>query len=263
MMDTPTIALSDVSFGSEHRPILENISLSLQAGHFMGIIGPNGAGKSTILSVMIGLIQPSHGHVDLFGVRLKRFNRHQLLKKVGYLHQLHNAEPHMPLTVRDVVAMGLSEYAKPLWHGIGKTSRYQTAIEEALGAVDMLDFMMRDFRYLSGGQRQRVRLARALVRKPELLLLDEPSAALDSQQQQKLYLLLRKLCNEQNMTTIMVEHDIAAITGHVDSVACLNRRIHHHAMKGEQIPEDVWHQMYGEHMHVLAHDSSCIGCHHA
>jgi len=262
MMHAPSIALSHISFGPSQRPILQDISFSLEVGHFMGIIGPNGAGKSTILSVMIGLIQPSHGHVDLFGTRLSRLNRHSLLKNVGYLHQLHNAEPHMPLTVCDVVAMGLPKYASPLWQRMTGTPSHQAAIEEALNHVDMLDFIERDFRYLSGGQRQRVRLARALVRKPKLLLLDEPSAALDSQQQQKLYFLLRKLCNEQGMTIIMVEHDIAAITGHVDSVACLNRTIHHHAMKGEQIPEDVWHQMYGEHMHVVAHDTGCIGCHH-
>lgn len=261
-MSTAVIDLSHISFGPKKRPILDDLSFCLNAGHFMGIIGPNGAGKSTILSVMIGLIQPSEGNISLFGTHLTRFNRHHLLKKVGYLHQLHNAEPHMPLTVFDVVSMGLTTYAKPLWRWMRSKSHYQGAIEEALKHVDMLDFIHHDFRYLSGGQRQRVRLARALVRQPLLLLLDEPSAALDSQQQQKLYLLLRKLCDTQGMTVIMVEHDIAAITGHVDSVACLNRSIHHHAMKGEQIPEDVWHQMYGEHMHVVAHDTSCIGCHH-
>jgi len=262
-MNTATIALSHISLGPKKRPILDDVSFSLQAGHFMGIIGPNGAGKSTLLSVIIGLIQPSAGRVDILGAELKRFNRHALLKNVGYLHQLHNAEPHMPLTVRDVVAMGLPQYARPLWQTMGSSSKHQDAIEEALLHVDMVNLMHHDFRYLSGGQRQRVRLARALVGQPKILLLDEPSAALDSQQQQNLYLLLRRLCDEKSMTIIMVEHDIAAITGHVDSVACLNQSIHHHAMKGEQIPEDVWHQMYGEHMHVIAHDTSCIGCHHA
>jgi zinc transport system ATP-binding protein len=64
------------------------------------------------------------------------------------------------------------------------------------------------------------------------------------------------------MTIIMVEHDIAAITAYVDSVACLNRRIHHHAMQGEQIPDDIWHAMYGDHIHIVAHDAGCIGCAH-
>jgi len=261
-MSQAIIALSHIFFGSENKPILEDISFSLDAGHFMGIVGPNGAGKSTILSVITGRIRPTGGSVHLFGTDCHRLNRPQLLKRVGYVHQLHDAEPHMPLTVHEVVSMGLNAYTAPLWRQPTRKTHQRDAIEQALQQVDMLDFIHHDFRYLSGGQRQRVRLARALVRQPELLLLDEPSAALDTAQQHQLYHTLRCLCDEQGMTIIMVEHDIAAITGHVDSVACLNRSIHHHAMKGEQIPEDVWHQMYGQHMHVLAHDTSCIGCHH-
>jgi zinc transport system ATP-binding protein len=101
-----------------------------------------------------------------------------------------------------------------------------------------------------------------LVRKPKLLLLDEPSAALDSVRQERLFQLLRRLCDETGMSVIMVEHDIAAISSHVDSVACLNRNIHHHAMRGEEIPEDVWRAMYGDHIHIIAHDAACIGCSH-
>jgi zinc transport system ATP-binding protein len=262
-MNAPVVSLSHIAFGPEESPILHDISLQLEAGHFMGIVGPNGAGKSTILALLTGRIQPTHGHIDLFGECLKRFNRHHLLKQIGYLHQIHQHESHMPLKVCDVVAMGLSHYTAPLWQRIGYTKQHQHAITQALEYVEMEAFEQHDFRYLSGGQQQRVRLARALVCQPKLLLLDEPSAALDSKQQQKLYTLLRHLCDHYGTAVMMVEHDIAAITGHVDSVACLNRTIHHHAMKGEQIPEDVWHQMYGEHMHIIAHDSSCIGCHHA
>jgi len=226
-MSTPAVHLSNISFSANGITILENISLSLEAGHFIGIVGPNGAGKSTILSIIAGLIQPDHGHIDLMGQCLKRFNRHRLLKQIGYLHQLHDHEPHLPLTVREVVSMGLPNYGAPLWIPL----RAEKKVLDALSFLDMQSHIDADFRSLSGGQRQCVRIARALVRKPEILLLDEPSAAMDSKRQQQLYALLRELCDREKTTVIMVEHDIAAITAHVDSVACLNKHIHYHAMK--------------------------------
>lgn len=260
MSNTPVLELSHIAFGPEHAPVLRDIHLSLPEGHFMGIVGPNAAGKSTLIAIIAGLISPSNGHIDLFGQCMNRFNKHRLRKRIGFLHQLHDHEPHLPLRVRDVVAMGLENYAKPLWKPLGKEHTQQ--IEEALSHINMLDFMDHDFRHLSGGQRQRVRLARALVRKPKLLLLDEPAAALDSKQQEALYQGLRTLCDTQKTSIIMVEHDIAAISEYVDSVACLNQRIHHHAMRGETIPDEVWTAMYGEHINIMAHDKSCIGCQH-
>jgi len=254
-MNAPVIQLSHVRFGPVDHPVLDDINLTLEAGHFLGIVGPNGAGKSTLLNVIAGLIKPDAGHVDLMGQCLRRFNRMQLLRRVSFLHQLNDHQPSMPMRVRDVVAMGLRSYARP-W----SRSAVNPAIAQTLAMVDMADHLDADFRHLSGGQRQRVRLARALVSQPQLLLLDEPSAALDTVRQEKLFKLLRRLCDETGMAVVMVEHDIAAISSHVDSVACLNRRIHHHAKRGESIPEEIWRAMYGDHIHIVSHDAGCIGC---
>ena len=260
-MSTPVVHLSHIRFGSDKKPVLDNLSLDVNAGHFMGIIGPNGAGKSTLLSIIAGLKKPSAGHIDLFGVCLNQNTRRKLAKDLGYLHQAQSKQPDIPLRVYDVVAMGLSSYNTSLFRYLLRNRKQEREqVCHALDLVEMTAHQHADFRQLSGGQQQRVRLARALVREPKLLLLDEPSAALDSRHQEKLYKLLRKLCDEKGMTVLMVEHDIAAITSYVDSVACLNKNIHYHAKKGDTIPDEVWREMYGDHVNIVAHDASCIGC---
>lgn len=255
-MNEIVLRLNHVSFGPGHARILDGIDLQLEAGHFLGIVGPNGAGKSTLLHIICGLLQPSAGHVDLFGEALSRGSRRRLLGQIRFLPQRQGSSSGMPVRVRNVVAMGLEDYHRALW----RPASHGEQIARALESTGMAAHIDDDFRALSGGQQQRVRLARALVATPRILLLDEPAAALDAQAQASLYQLLRRLCDENGMAVVMVEHDIAAISDYVNSVACLNRRIHHHAMRGETIPEQVWRDMYGEHMHIVAHDAHCIGC---
>jgi len=255
-VNMPAVGLSHIHVGHPGQVILDDINLAVEPGHFLGIVGPNGAGKSTLLHTIAGLIEPDSGHIDLFGECLSRFNRRKLLSQTGFLSQKQETPSILPMRVRDIVALGLATYPSPLWN----FSRHGAKVKQALALTDTQALAERDYRNLSGGQQQRVRLARALATSPRLLLLDEPAATLDTHAQELLYRLLRRLCDERDTAIIMVEHDIAAISGYVDSVACLNTRIHHHAMHGETIPEAVWHAMYGDHMHIVAHDSHCIGC---
>lgn len=255
-MSAPALKLNHVAFGPAHARILDSIDLALDAGHFLGIVGPNGAGKSTLLHIICGLLQTSEGHIDLFGECLKRNSRRRLLGQIRFLPQRQESMSSMPVKVRNVVGMGLEDYYRALW----VPRKNQEQIAHALALTGMEKHAEKDFRTLSGGQQQRVRLARALVSSPRILLLDEPAAALDARAQASLYKLLRRLCDETGMAVVMVEHDIAAISDFVNSVACLNRRVHHHAMRGEAIPEQVWRDMYGDHMHIVAHDAHCIGC---
>ncbi|MDQ6962607.1 MAG: ATP-binding cassette domain-containing protein [Mariprofundaceae bacterium] len=255
-MTTPVLSVQHVSVGSPQAPILDDISFHVDAGHFMGIVGPNGAGKSSLLATIVCMMPRFHGHVDILGSCLRRFNRRKVLKKVSFLTQMHHQQTHMPMLVHDLVALGLDDSYRPLWHRV----KVEKKIDWALDKVGMLAHRHKDYRDLSGGQKQRTRLARMLVRQPKLLLLDEPAAGLDSQAKQGMYTLLRQLCDDEQLSIVMVEHDVAAISQHVDSVACLNKKIHYHAPATEEIPAHIWQDMYGSQMQVMSHDAHCMGC---
>jgi len=249
------LRLERVTVRLQGRIVLQEISFSLQSGQFMGVVGPNGAGKSTLLAAIIALVPVDEGRVHLFGERLHAGNARKLRKHIGFLAQLPLRHPHLPLRVRDFVAMGLRKAASP-WP---LADEDRAAVEAALAATSLSSLADCDLRTLSGGQYQRARIARAIVAKPRLLLLDEPSAALDAQARNELFRLLRRLA-DQGTAIVMVEHDIAAISRFVDCVACLNRRIHQHLRKGEAMQSHTWQALYGEAMQPIAHDARCLGC---
>ncbi len=210
------VDLTQVWVYTDGVPLLEEVTLSVKENDFLSIIGPNGAGKTTLLKVILGLVTPAKGTVTVFGMSPRRGRT-----LIGYLPQNMTVDVHFPISVFDVVLLG--RYTK-LFRQYSDTDK-KIALD-TLKTVDMAAFRDRQVGTLSGGELQRVLLARALVREPKLLLLDEPTASIDPEMRKSFYELLLTL--KERMSIILVTHDVTAVSTYVDNVACLNRKLFYH-----------------------------------
>jgi zinc transport system ATP-binding protein len=220
------VSLHDVDYAYGEHPALRDVQLEIAAGDFVSIIGPNGGGKTTLLRLILGLLEPDHGTVRVFGRPPV-----QTRQRIGYMPQFALLDEQFPVTVADIVLMGRLSRRTPL--GPFRSSDRDIA-RRALAEVEMTDLENQPFSALSGGQRQRVLIARALACRPELLLLDEPTASLDPGIQDELYELLHQL--KERMTVVLVSHDVGVVSQHVDRIICVNVHVAQHpssAIKGE------------------------------
>jgi zinc transport system ATP-binding protein len=221
-MNETAIQLQGVWVNYDGATILEDVSLTIEAGRYVGILGPNGAGKSTLLKVILGLIRPNRGEVRVFGEPPATLRHHDL---VGYLPQRPLGNPRFPVTALDVVLMGrygrLGLLKRP---GPEDRALARRRLEE-LGILHLADRLIGD---LSGGEQQRVFIARALCVEPRLLVLDEPTVSLDVCVQDEIFELINTLKEKLSLTVLVVSHDIGGVARHVDDVVCINRRIHVH-----------------------------------
>lgn len=220
------------------KTILEDISFAVNPGQMVGIIGPNGAGKTTLLRAILGLLPISSGELIVLGYPVSQVNGQRNM--IGYMPQRLLFERHFPLTVGDAVATGLLTRSTVLRQIKGANQK----VAEALALVGMDNYHLSPFQELSGGQQQRILLARSLVRKPKLLLLDEPNAGLDFPAQQKFIDLLKRLRLQQNLTVVMVSHDLLSVAAIADSLICIDRRMHLHGRPGEVLHSHELHDAY-------------------
>ncbi len=232
-MKKEIVKLTDVWVEFNGATILQEQNLTLFDDDFLGIIGPNGGGKTTLLKVLLGLVTPSCGEVKVFGQPPGAAR-----KDIGYVPQLSFFDRDFPINVMDVVLMGRLSM-RSLFKTF--TGEDKAAALMALEKVEMADLRHRQIGKLSGGERQRVFIARALVRNPKLLLLDEPTASVDPKMKTGIYDLLDEL--KTKMAIILVTHDMGVISSHVGKIACLNCHLYYHDDKNisREMLEAVYH----------------------
>lgn len=199
---------------------IENVNLDIYEDEYICVVGSNGSGKSTLMKGILGLHKPSCGDIHSYIPE----------REIAYLPQTSLAERDFPATVREVVSTGRQ------WKGNGyfKYSKEDVeAIDEAMELLNITELQNRRIGRLSGGQQQRAYLARALCRKPRLLLLDEPCSGLDPQITAQFYELLGKLCREQKITIVMNSHDLNEVAKCANRVIVINRTVEFDGTKGE------------------------------
>ncbi len=245
----PLVELRDVTVRFGAHVALERVSFRVEEGQFTAIIGPNGAGKTTLLRVILGILRPEEGEVRVLGKPPWKLTRKERLD-LGYVPQEFPRHRHFPLRVMDVVLMG--RYGALGWFRRPGADDRRRALE-ILKLLEIDHLAHRRLAELSGGERQRAFIARALINRPRLLLLDEPSASLDPAMTEGLFALLRRLQKELGLTVLLVSHDVGIVASFADRVACLARRLVAHGRPQEVLTEANLECMYGRHAAAVGH----------
>lgn len=217
-MNDSIVSLKDVSFSYDKHPLIRHVNLEVKENDFLGLIGPNGGGKTTIIKLILGLLEPDSGKIEVFGKTPKEGRAH-----IGYLSQFKNIDFEFPITVSEIV---LQSRLQSVFKRFDEEDRQHA--KEALKDVDLWKKRRSCLCELSGGEKQRVFIARALASKPRLLIMDEPMSNVDIRIQENLYKLL-DLLNEK-MAILVVDHNLEMLSKYAKEIACINK-CEEHGMK--------------------------------
>ena len=219
----PMVEMADLSFSYAGQEVLSAINFTVHSGDFVAIIGPNGGGKTTLVKLILGLLKPSGGTLRVNGKTPGKGGA-----VIGYVPQQIKHNDNFPASALDVVLMGRHSPNKRWAFFRGGDDR--TAALQALEKMGMEKYAEKKITDLSGGQRQRVLIARALVTEPDLLVLDEPTASIDTKGQTVFFNLLKTL--NKDLTILVVSHDLLVVSSYAKSIACVNKRLHYHDVVG-------------------------------
>ncbi|MFM8550980.1 MAG: metal ABC transporter ATP-binding protein [Nitrospiraceae bacterium] len=257
-MTTPIIRFSHATFGFPGVTALEDISLEIADGEFVGVIGPNGSGKTTLCRAVLGLLPPRSGHLQIFDCACQELRCHHRAR-IGYLPQKGVLDRNFPITVLEAVMMGrygaLGLFTRP-----GKRDR-DIALQ-ALEHVGMQDHRDVALGHLSGGQHQRVLIARALAQQPQVLLLVVPTTGIDITTQHAVLDLIRHLHRDLKLTVLLITHDINMIRSSVDRLVLLKTRLYAAGPPEEVLRPDVLQQVYGKELVITEKDLIIVEDYH-
>jgi zinc/manganese transport system ATP-binding protein len=211
MTEQPAVVARELAAGYGSRAIWSNATFTVPAGSFTAILGPNGSGKSTLVRLVLGLLPPASGVIEVLGETPRRGN-----PRIGYVPQGSNFDSELSIRGRDFVALGVDGHR---W-GVRLTGRAQVenAVDSSIASVDAGGYADRPLGRLSGGEQQRLLLAQALIGKPQLLLLDEPLSHLDVRNQQAIVQLISAVARERQLTVLLIAHDVNPLLPHIDHV---------------------------------------------
>jgi ABC-type Mn2+/Zn2+ transport system ATPase subunit len=233
----PLISVTAASFGYDRSPVLSDVTYAVEAGEFTGIVGPSGSGKTSLLKLLLGTATPQRGAVTRRpGVA------------VSYVPQLETVNWNFPVTVAECVLMSRASKRLLPW----ATPAEKADVAGVLERLGISDLAGRHIRELSGGQQQRMFIARALLRRPQLLLMDEPTSGVDIGTRHEVLHLLDEL-HRDGLAIVLTTHDLNGMAAHLPNLVALNRRVIASGPPAAVIVPDVLEQTFGARMEVLQH----------
>jgi zinc/manganese transport system ATP-binding protein len=244
---TPAVAFEDAAVRLGGRTVWSGVSLRIARGEFVAVLGPNGAGKSTLVKAILGLLPLAAGRASVLG-RLPG----EAKGRIGYLPQRRSFDATTRIRGIDLVRLGLdgARFGIPL-PGLPGNARAARRVAEALELVDGAGYAGEPIGELSGGEQQRLLIAQALVRRPELLLLDEPLDSLDLPNQVAVAALARRICREEHVAVVLVAHDVNPLFGYLDRVVYLAEGTAVEGAPEDVISSETLSRLYGAPIEVL------------
>ncbi|MDQ1252628.1 MAG: iron complex transport system ATP-binding protein [Euryarchaeota archaeon] len=233
------LKVNNVEFAYNSVPVLDNISMELNRAEVLGIVGPNGTGKSTLIRCIDRILNPKRGNILLDDHYLNKLSRMEIARKIGYVPQ--SIQSVFPASVIDTVLLGRRPYLG--WNNSKEDLDYVLEVLELLG---MMEFAMRDINEISGGQQQKVLIARALVQKADVLLLDEPTSNLDIKHQLEVMEIMKNIVKDKGISVIMALHDLNLASRYSDRIIMMKEgKIFAGGSPASVLTEENIKQVYG------------------